>query len=132
MKMSEEKKRVVWIGEQPDFQLFAMLRGEDYEIATLESPCRARDMFPFYKPHLIVVSLRYPKDVTQLEECLAIAAKVPVVAVISLIARPPLVRAVKEKAAGFIVLPVKPQVLRETLQRLGLSQNESICPSVSS
>jgi hypothetical protein len=52
------------------------------------------------------------------------AGTVPVVAAISLIATPSLVKAVKEKAASFVVLPVKPQILRETLRSLELSEDE--------
>ena len=73
------------IGENPDIELFAMLGEEGYELAALESPYRARGVFPLYKPHVIIVHLRYPKDVIILNDCLAIAGRVPVVAVISLI-----------------------------------------------
>ena len=122
--MPEDKRRVLLIGEQPDIEIFAMLRGEDYEVASLESPRRARSIFPLYKPHSIIVFLRYPKDIALLHECLAMAGSVPVVATISLIAKPPLVKAVKEKAAAFFVLPVKPQTVRETLRSLLLSRHE--------
>ena len=127
--MAEEKKRVLLIGEQPDMELFAMLGEEGYEVAALESPCRARDLYPFYKPHFIIVYLRYPKDVAILEECLAMAGRVPVVAAISLIAKQTLVKAVKEKAAAFVVLPVKPQTIRETLRGVELSEDEVQFPS---
>ena len=93
--MAEEKKRVLLVGEQPDMELFAMLGEEGYEVAALESACRARDLYPFYKPHLIIVYLRYPKDAAILEECVAMAGKVPVVAAISLLAKAALVKAVK-------------------------------------
>ena len=63
MTMPQEKKRVLLIGEQLDVELLAILGGEGYEIAALESPHRARDVFPLYKPHFIIVHLRYPKDV---------------------------------------------------------------------
>lgn len=123
--MAEEKKRILLIGEKPDMELFAMLGEEGYEVAALESPCRAWGMYPFYKPHFIIVHLRYPKDVTILEECLIMAGRgVPVVAAISLIAKQTLVKAVKEKAASFVVLPVKPQTIRETLRSLELSEDE--------
>jgi len=127
--MAEEKKRVLLVGEQPDMELFAMLGEEGYEVAALESACRARDLYPFYKPHLIIVYLRYPKDAAILEECVAMAGKVPVVAAISLLAKAALVKAVKEKAASFVVLPVKPQTLRETLRRWELSEDERQFPS---
>ena len=116
MTMPAEKNRILLIGEQPDLELFAMLGGEGYEVAAFESPRRARDVCPSYKPHVIIVFLRYPKEVAILEECLAVAGAVPVVAAISLIAKPALVRAVKEKAAAYMVLPVKPQNVRETLR----------------
>ena len=122
--MAEEKKRILLIGERPDIELFAMLGEEGYEVAALESPCRARDLYPFYKPQVIIVHLRYPKEVAILEECVAMAGKVPVVAAISLLAKAALVKAVKEKAASFVVLPVKPQTIRETLRSLDLSEDE--------
>ncbi|MBI2530851.1 MAG: hypothetical protein HYW03_01315 [Deltaproteobacteria bacterium] len=123
-KMVQEKKRILLIGERPDIELFAMLGEEGYEVAALETPHRARAVTPLYKPHVIIVYLRYPKDVAILDECLAIAGRVPVIAAISLIARQPLVKAVKEKAASFVVLPVKPQTLRETLRSVELSEDE--------
>jgi len=122
--MAEEKKRILLIGERPDIELFAMLGEEGYEVASLESPYRARGVFPLYKPHFIIVHLRYPKEVAILEECVAMAGKVPVVAAISLLAKAALVKAVKEKAASFVVLPVKPQTIRETLRSLELSEDE--------
>ncbi len=122
--MAEKEKRVLLIGEQPDIELFAMLGNEGYEVASLESPHRARGVFPLYKPHFIIVHLRYPKEVAILEECVAMAGRVPVVAAISLIARQTLVKAVKEKAAAFVVLPVKPQTVREILRNLALSVDE--------
>ncbi len=91
-------------------ELFAIL-GKGYEVAALESPCRARDLYPLYKPHVIIVYLRYPKDIVILEECLALAGRVPVVATISLLAKQTFVKTVKEKAAALVVLPVKPQPL---------------------
>jgi DNA-binding NtrC family response regulator len=129
MTMPEEKKRVLLIGEQPDIELFAMLGEEDYEVAALESPHRARDVFPLYKPHFIILFLRYPKEVAILEECLAMAGRVPVIAAISLIAKQTLVKAVKEKAAAFVVLPVKPQTIRETLRSVALFEDEAQIPS---
>jgi len=123
--MPEEKKRVLLIGEQPDLELFAMLGGQGYEVIALESPRRARDVFPLYKPHVSIVFLRYPKEVAILEECVTLAGRVPVVAVISLIAKPTLVKAVKEKAAAFIVLPAKQQTIRETLQAVALFADEA-------
>jgi DNA-binding NtrC family response regulator len=127
--MAEEKKRVLLIGEQPDMELFAMLGEEGYEVAALESACRARDLYPFYKPHLIIVYLRYPKDAAILEECVAMAGRVPVVAAISLLAKAALIKAVKEKAAAFVVLPVKPQTIRETLRGVALFEDEGQFPS---
>ena len=127
--MAEEKKRVLLIGERPDVVLFAMLGNEGYEVAALESPCRARAFYPSYKPHVIIVYLRYPKDVTLLEECLALAGRVPVVATLSLIAKQKLVDAVKEKAAAFVVLPATPQTLRETVQSVALSEDEEQSPA---
>ena len=120
--MADEKKRVLLIGERPDIELFAMLGDEGYEIAALESPHRIVGVVPFYKPHVIMVHLRYPKEVAILDECLAIAGRVPVIAIISLIAKQTLVKAVKEKAAAFVVLPVKPQTIRETLRNVELSE----------
>ena len=120
--MAEEKKRVLLIGEQPDIELFAMLGEQGYEVAALESLRRARGVFPLYQPHFIIVHLRYPKEVAILEECLAMARRVPVVAVISLMAKQTLVKAVKEKAAAFFVLPVKPQTIRETLRNVERSE----------
>lgn len=119
-----EKKRVLLIGEKPDIELFAMLGEEGYEVAALESPYRARGLYPLYKPHFVIVHLRYPKDVALLDECVATAGRVPVVAAISLLAKQPLLKAVKEKAASFVVLPVKPQTLRETLRSLELSEDD--------
>jgi len=110
-------------------ELFAILGEEGYEVAALESPCRAWGLYPLYKPHFIIVHLRYPKDVAILEECLAMAERVPVVATISLLAKQALVKAVKEKAASFVVLPVKPQTIRETLRSLELSEDEGQWPS---
>jgi len=129
MIMPEDKKRVLLIGEQPDIELFAMLGGEGYEVATLESPRRARDVFPLYKPQVIILFLRYPKEVAILEECLAMAGTVPVVATISLLAKQSLVKAVKEKATAFVVLPAKLQTIRETLQAVALSEDEAQFPS---
>jgi len=129
-KMAEEKKRVLLIGERPDMELFARLGEEGYEVAALESPCRARGIYPLYQPHVIIVYLRYPKDVAILEECLSLAGRVPVVAAISLIAKQTLVKAVKEKAAAFVVLPAKPQTIRETLRSVALPENEGQFPSV--
>ena len=57
------------------------------------------------------------------------AGRVPVVAAISLLAKETLVKAVKEKAASFVVLPVKPQTIRETLRSLELSEDEGQFPS---
>ena len=129
MTMAQEKKRVLLIGEQPDIELFAMLGGEGYEVAALESPRRARDVFPLYKPHVIILFLRYPKEVAILEECLAMAGTVPVVATISLLAKQSLVKAVKEKAAAFVVLPAKLQTIRETLLAVKLFEDEARFPS---
>ena len=128
MTMPQEKKRVLLIGEQPDIELFAMLGGDGYEVAALESPRRARDVFPSYKPHVIILFLRYPKEVAILEQCVTLAGSVPVVAVISLIAKPTLVKAVKEKAAAFIVLPAKLQTIRETLKAVALFTDDGQFP----
>ncbi len=57
------------------------------------------------------------------------AGKVPVVAAISILAKEVLVKAVKEKAASFVFLPVKPQTIREVLQSLELSEDEGQFPS---
>ena len=127
--MAEEKKRVLLIGEQPDIELFALLGEEGYEVAALASAHRAWGVVPLYKPHIIIVHLRYPKEVAILDECLAIAGRVPVVAVISLIAKQTLVKAVKERAAAFVVLPVKRQTIRETLRGLNLSEDDGQFPS---
>ena len=128
--MAKEQKRILLIGERPDMELFARLGEEGYEVAALESPYRARGLYPVYKPHVIIVYLRYPKDVAILEECLAMAGRVPVVAAISLIAKQTLVKAVKEKAAAFVVLPAKPQTIRETLRSVALTENDGQFPSV--
>jgi hypothetical protein len=53
---------------------------------------------------------------------------VPVVASISLIAKQTLVKAVKEKAAAFVVLPAKPQTIRETLHAFALFEDEAQFP----
>jgi DNA-binding NtrC family response regulator len=124
MTMAEMKKRVLLIGEKADNELFALLGEQGYEVAALETPHRARGVCPLYKPHFIIVQLRYPKDVDILDECLAFAGRVPVVAVISLIAKQTLVKAVKEKAAAFLVFPVKPQTIRDTLRNVELSANK--------
>jgi DNA-binding NtrC family response regulator len=124
MTIAEMKQRVLLIGEKADSELFALLGEEGYEVAALETPDRARDVYPLFKPHFIIVQLRYPKDVAILDECLAIAGRVPVVAVISLIAKQTLVKAVKEKAAAFMVLPAKPQTIRNTLRNVELSANK--------
>jgi DNA-binding NtrC family response regulator len=129
MTMPQEKKRVLLIGEQPDIELFAMLGGEGYEVAALESPRRARDVFPSYKPHVIILFLRYPKEVAILEECLAMAGTVPVVAIISLLAKQSLVKAVKEKATAFVVLPAKLQTIRETLKAVARFADDGQFPS---
>jgi DNA-binding NtrC family response regulator len=121
---ANEKKRILLIGERPDLELFATLGKEGYEVAALESPCRASALCLSYRPHVVVVHLRYPRDRALLEECLAMPGKVPVVAAISTLARQTLVQAVKEKAASFVVLPVKPKSIRETLQSLERSENE--------
>ncbi len=105
-------------------ELFAIL-GKGYEVAALESPCRARDLYPLYKPHVIIVYLRYPKDIVILEECLALAGRVPVVATISLLAKQTFVKTVKEKAAALVVLPVKPQTVRQTLRGVALFEDEA-------
>ena len=129
MMMPRERKRVLLIGEQPDIELFATLAEEGYEVATLESAKRARQVVPLYKPHLLIVHLRYPKEVVLLEDCLAIAGRVPVVATISLLAKQSLVTAVKEKATAFVILPAKPQIVRETLRAVTLFENEAQLPS---
>ena len=110
-------------------ELFAILGDEGYEVAALESPHRARDVFPLYKPHVIIIFPRYPKEAVILEECLAIAGKVPVVAAISPIAKPTLVKAVKEKATAVVVLPAKRQTIRETLQVVALFADKAQLPS---
>ena len=117
------------IGERPDIELFAIVGDQGYEVAALESPHRARGVIPLYNPHVIIVYLRYPKDIAILEECVAMAGKVPVVAAISLLAKGALVKAVKEKAAAFVVLPVKPQTIRETLRSVELSEDKGQFPS---
>jgi len=127
--MAEEKKRILLIGERPDIELFAIVGDQGYEVAALESPHRARGVIPLYNPHVIIVYLRYPKDIAILEECVAMAGKVPVVAAISLLAKGALVKAVKEKAAAFVVLPVKPQTIRETLRSVELSEDKGQFPS---
>ena len=127
--MAEKKKRVLLIGEQPDIELFAMLGQEGYEVASFESPHRARGVLPLYKPHFIIIHLRYPKEVAVLEECLALAGRVPVVAAISLLAKAALVKAMKEKAASFVILPVKPQTVRETLRSVETPEDEGQCHS---
>ena len=128
-KIIEERKRILLIGEKPDIELFATLGHEGYEVATLESPYRAWGVHLLYKPHFIIVHLRYPKDIAILEECLAMAGKVPVVAAISILAKTLLVKAVKEKADSFVVLPVNRQIIRKVLRRLGPSEDEGQFPS---
>lgn len=127
--MAEEKKRVLLIGEKPDIELFFILGEEGYEIAALESTLRARDVYPLYKPHFIFVHLRYPKDIAILEECLAMAGGVPVVAAISILAKTLLVKAVKEKADSFVVLPVNRQIIKKVLRRFEPSEDEGQFPS---
>ncbi len=127
--MAEEKKRVLLIGKQPDIQLFATLGQEGYEVAVLESVYTARSLSLLYRPHSIIVYLRYPKDISILEECVAMAGRVPVVAAISILAKEAFVKAVKEKAASVVILPVKPQTIRETLRSLELSEDEGQFPS---
>lgn len=128
-KIAEERKRFLLIGKQPDIQLFATLGREGYEVAALESLYSAWGVHVLYRPHCIIVHLRYPKDIAILDECLAVAGRVPVVAAISVLAKEALVKAVTEKAASFIVLPVKPQTIRETLRSLELSEDEGQFPS---
>lgn len=128
-KIAEERKRIFLIGEKPDIELFATLGHEGYEVAALESPYRAWGVHLLYKPHFIIVQLRYPKDIAILEECLAMAGRVPVVAAISVLAKAPLVKAVKEKAASFVFLPVKPQTVREALRSVELSEDKGQFPS---
>lgn len=128
-KIIEERKRILLIGERPDIELFATLGHEGYEVATLESPYRAWGVHLLYKPHFIIVHLRYSKDIAILEECVAMVGRVPVVAAISILAKEALVKAVKEKAASFVFLPVKPQTIREALQSLELSEDEGQFPS---
>ncbi len=127
--MPEEKKRVLLIGEKPDIELFFILGEEGYEVAALETPLRAHDVYPLYKPHFIFVHLRYPKDIAILEECLAMAGRVPVVAAISILAKTLLVKAVKENADSFVVLPVNRQIIRKVLRRLGPAEDEGQFPS---
>lgn len=127
--MADEKKRVLLIGEKPDMGLLFILGEEGYEVAALESPLRARDVYPLYKPHFIFAHLRYPKDIAMLEECLAFSGRVPVIAAISILAKTLLVKAVKEKADSFVVLPVDRRTVRQVLRRLGPSEDEAQFPS---
>jgi hypothetical protein len=126
--MPEEKKRVLLIGENPDIELFVIRGEEGCEIAALESPLRARVVYPSYKPHFIFVHLRYSKDITILEECLAMAGSAPVVAAISILAKMALVKVVKAKADSFVVLPVNRQVLRKVSRQLGPSEDKEEFP----
>ena len=124
-----ERKRILLIGEKPDAWLFAMLQEEGYEVAALESSCRVWGIHRLYRPHFIVVHLRYPKDLAMLEECVAMGNGVPVVAAFSILTKKALMNAVKEKAASFIILPAKPKTIRETLRSLELSEDEGKFPS---
>jgi hypothetical protein len=56
------------------------------------------------------------------------AGAVPVVAAISVLAKPSLVKAVKEKAAAFVVFPAKLQTIRETLQAVMLPADQAQLP----
>ena len=124
--MAEEKKRVLLIGKQPDIELFAVLGREGYDVAVFESLDTARGVRLLYRPHVIIVYRRYPKDVTVLDECVAMAGRVPVVAALSLLAKRALTDAAREKAASVVVLPVKPQTIREALRSLELPKDEAL------
>lgn len=112
------------IGEKPDAWLFATLQEQSYEVAALESSCRVWDVHRSYRPHFIVVHLRYPKDLAMLEECVAMGDGTPVVAAFSVLTKTALINAVKEKAASFIILPAKPKTIRDTLRSLELSEDK--------
>lgn len=123
-KIAEERKRILLIGKQLDIQLFATLGQEGYEVAALEFPYRAWGVHLLYRPHFIIVHLRYPKDLAMLEECVAMGNGVPVVAAFSILTKKALINAVKEKAASFIILPAKPQTIREVLGSLEPSKDK--------
>lgn len=124
--VTEMGKRILLIGEKPDIELFTALQQEGYEVVALESPYKAWGVQFLYRPHFIVVHLHHPsrKDVAMLQDCLALADRVPLIVATSVLGDKALMKDLQRVATSFVFLPLKPNALREVFDELESSLND--------
>jgi DNA-binding NtrC family response regulator len=119
-KTMEVRTRILLIGENPDLQLFAALQREGYETIASESPEKAWPLVYAFRPHLIIVHLRHPSrsDIATLQECRAVAERIPIVVATSVPGHETVMRALEEGATSFLSLPVEGAKIKKVLDDL--------------
>lgn len=114
------RKKILLIGENPDFGLFSALQEEGYEVVTCESPQKAWGLAPPFLPNFIIVHFRHlsGRDIAMLQECRALAEGAPIIVATSVPGNEAVMKALEEGATAFLFLPVKQQVVRKVLDEL--------------
>jgi DNA-binding NtrC family response regulator len=119
-KTMEVRTRILLIGENPDIQLFTALQRQGYEAIASESPEKAWPLVYAFRPHLIIVHLRHPSrsDIATLQECRAVAERIPIVVATSVPGHETVMRALEEGATSFLSLPVDGAKIKKVLDDL--------------
>jgi DNA-binding NtrC family response regulator len=119
-KTMEVRTRILLIGENPDIQLFTALQRQGYEAIASESPEKAWPLVYAFRPHLIIVHLRHPSrsDIATLQECRAVAERIPIVVATSVPGHETVMRALEEGATSFLSLPVEGAKIKKVLDDL--------------
>jgi DNA-binding NtrC family response regulator len=119
-KTMEVRTRILLIGENPDIQLFTALQRQGYEAIASESPEKAWPLIYAFRPHLIIVHLRHPSrsDIATLQECRAVAERIPIVVATSVPGHETVMRALEEGATSFLSLPVEGAKIKKVLDDL--------------
>jgi DNA-binding NtrC family response regulator len=119
-KGNELKTKIMLIGLNPDINFLTALKQEGYEAIASESPETAWPLVYAFRPHLIIVHLRYPSrsDIATLQECKAMAAGIPIVVATSVPGHETVMEALEEGATSFLSLPIERAKIKQIVDDL--------------
>jgi DNA-binding NtrC family response regulator len=116
-------KKILLIDKDKDSALSAILAREGYDCVHCDSPQKAWSLVYPYPPHLIILHL-YNSDgagLSDLQECRALAERVPIIVALSAQAKPALTQAMQHAATAVLAASSTPEGVSEVLHQLEAS-----------
>jgi DNA-binding NtrC family response regulator len=113
----ESRKNILLISGRPDSSLLDGLEEEGGHVTVCESPQKAWGFVHPTRHDLIILHLAHlsSKDIYALEECLALADRVPVIVATAASRIETFTETLGTVVSRFLSLPLKPNAVREAL-----------------